>query len=230
MSKKKSPFVSTIVDGEVSPARYPLNWPPSKARTPAERRRVDRFKVDFVDAWNSLIDETDKILSVADITIHTNIPLRENGLPVVALARKADPGVVLRYTRNAVPYVIALDHYTEARANIRALGITVRNLREIERHGAPELFEQATAGFLALPPASSETVEPPWYEVLEVQPDATAADVESSYRALARKHHPDAGGSNDMFCRLGRARMQAEHAVAQRAHVGMSIGVNSRIG
>ena len=48
-----------------------------------------------------------------------------------------------------------------------------------------------------------------FYEILEVEPSATAADVRRAYRRLARQWHPDAnGGSREAereFKRIGRA-------------------------
>lgn len=43
------------------------------------------------------------------------------------------------------------------------------------------------------------------YTTLGVFPGDSTATIHASYRALAIKHHPDAGGDHDYFCRLTEA-------------------------
>lgn len=44
----------------------------------------------------------------------------------------------------------------------------------------------------------------PW-QTLGVRPNAPAAEVRAAYRALALRHHPDAGGSDEAMAELNRA-------------------------
>jgi molecular chaperone DnaJ len=44
-----------------------------------------------------------------------------------------------------------------------------------------------------------------YYEVLGVSKTATADEVKKAFRKLARKHHPDAGGSEDKFKEINEA-------------------------
>ena len=46
---------------------------------------------------------------------------------------------------------------------------------------------------------------PDFYKVLQVDPAAEPEVVHAAYRALARKHHPDAGGSADQMASLNLA-------------------------
>jgi len=43
------------------------------------------------------------------------------------------------------------------------------------------------------------------YELLEVAPDASEAEIRKAYRRLALKHHPDRGGSTEKFQELSAA-------------------------
>ena len=44
-----------------------------------------------------------------------------------------------------------------------------------------------------------------YYEVLGVKKDASAEEIKKAFRRLARKHHPDAGGSEEKFKELNEA-------------------------
>ena len=45
-----------------------------------------------------------------------------------------------------------------------------------------------------------------YYEVLGLRRDATAADVKTAYRRLAKTMHPDGGGNSREFQELSQAR------------------------
>lgn len=44
------------------------------------------------------------------------------------------------------------------------------------------------------------------YGILDVKRDATPAQINSAYRKLSKKHHPDAGGDPAVFDRIARAK------------------------
>lgn len=44
-----------------------------------------------------------------------------------------------------------------------------------------------------------------WWEVLGVSESTTKGEITNAYRALAKVHHPDVGGSSEDFVRLRRA-------------------------
>ena len=52
----------------------------------------------------------------------------------------------------------------------------------------------------------------PW-QTLGVRPNAPAAEVRAAYRALALRHHPDAGGSDEAMGELNRAYEMAIQGV-----------------
>ena len=51
-----------------------------------------------------------------------------------------------------------------------------------QRHGASEHTDRA-------PP--QQTAEKAWHQVLEVPPDASAAEIKRAYQSLIRQYHPD---------------------------------------
>lgn len=154
---------------QVRPA-FPLRWPAGVPRTPAAARRRSQFKVNFQGAWNGFLDELER-MGASDVTPSSMVPLGAKGIPVAKVGNGplGDPGVAVHFTLGGVSRCIACDGYDEVRANLRALGVTVRALREIGRHGATRLMEQAMVGFTALP-ARSERVPTPgaqWPEVAD---------------------------------------------------------------
>jgi hypothetical protein len=57
-----------------------------------------------------------------------------------------------------------------------------------------------------LPPPRSEPRQiPPHYAVLHIDPSAPLEVAEAAYRALAKRAHPDAGGSTETMQRLNAA-------------------------
>jgi DnaJ domain len=62
------------------------------------------------------------------------------------------------------------------------------------------------------------------YDTLGISPTATADDVRRAYTALARRHHPDAGGSDDAMYRLNEAWAILGDA-RRRARYDRSVGL-----
>ena len=61
-------------------------------------------------------------------------------------------------------------------------------------------------GFL---PMNETPPRPEWAAVLDLRLPVRPEDVKGAYRTLAKKHHPDAGGSEEQMQRLNSARDQA---------------------
>jgi hypothetical protein len=83
----------------------------------------------------------------------------------------------------------------------QAVAKTIEALRGIDRWGTGEMVDAAYAGFTAIPANASAGSRPrrPWYEVLGVSPDAPREVREAAGKAMQRKTHPDAGGSEAAF-------------------------------
>src|SRR3954467_15855639 len=93
---------------------------------------------------------------------------------------------------------MAIDRYTRVADNLAAIAATLEAMRAIERHGGGAILERAFLGFAALPEKASS---PWWRDVLGISATAPATWplVEELFRALAKVHHPDVGGSREKF-------------------------------
>jgi len=125
-------------------------------------------------------------------------------------------GVKVVFDRAGVRYVRECTHWENSIDNLRAIGLQIDYLyRALELYGVEmsetsfnEQFNSIFAGFIAAP---DDTVlllgggKDVWYAVLGVDSNATKSDIRNAYRALAKIHHPEAGGNPDDFIRLRKA-------------------------
>jgi DnaJ-domain-containing protein 1 len=123
------------------------------------------------------------------------------------------------FDRGGQRYVFRCDKYEDALDNLRAAQLAITYLwRALEEYGVigeaqtlDQVFAQFFLGFAATP---DDTVlflgsgEEDWWQVLGVEPEADQTAIRNAYRALARRHHPDAGGAPAEFKRLRRAYEQ----------------------
>lgn len=123
---------------------YPLYWPNDRSRTSSHGRRDARFSVTVTSAENDLMEEVEK-LGVDSVVISSNAkPKSDGSLP--ATADPSDPGVAVYFDLNDESYVISCDVYTKMRWNLRAIGLTIAALRQIQK-ASEELMEQVLSGF-----------------------------------------------------------------------------------
>lgn len=190
---------------------YPLQWPLGRPRKAPSARKASTFgkvgprdykvALTLADARGRLQAELDS-LRAKSVVLSTNVELRLDGLPRSGQPEPADPGAAVYFDLGGKPHVLACDTYQRIADNIAALAAHIEATRKIERHGvatAAEMF----AGFQALPAPGST----PWWQVLQVDPTATRAQIEAAFRRLAQDRHPDRpGGSHDMMADLNRAR------------------------
>jgi len=66
------------------------------------------------------------------------------------------------------------------------------------------------------------------YQVLQVAPDAEPEVIRAAYRALAQKHHPDAGGTQERMAELNRAWAVLGEPQARRHYDRGRVVVSSR--
>jgi hypothetical protein len=202
---------------------YPLSWPAGWKRTNALSRKNGQFKnygkrITVAIATDRVLDQLYKLgVSRNNVVISTNLQLRMDGFPRGDQAQPADRGAAVywRKSQDAPTRCMAIDQYARIEDNLAAIAATLEAMRAIERHGGAEILDRAFTGFKAL---EASNAGPSWWDVLEVDAFASAEQIESSFRRLARSAHPDApGGSHDRMAMLNAAREQGINAAKGRA-------------
>lgn len=110
--------------------------------------------------------------------------------------------VVITYVKDGKTIVLKMGKQARAVDNLRVLYIALESLRMNERRGIGELLQDA---YLQL--AAPERIRSP-YEILGIYPDSPLAVAEAMYKELAKKSHPDAGGSDEAMRKLNLAIQQ----------------------
>jgi hypothetical protein len=190
---------------------FPLYWPEGWRRTKPSHRYDQRlFRQTFGRARDELLAEIGR-LGGKNVILSTNIPLRNDGLPRADAREPEDPGVAVYFDYNKKPMCFASDRYYYVRQNIRAIALTIDALRGIERWGASDMMERAFRGFTSIEDKRDE----PWRSVLGFSESSfpSLEEMMKQYRELAKRFHPDAGGSVESFQRIQRARVEAEHEI-----------------
>ncbi len=207
-----------MTDHPEAVSRFPLAWPVGWVRTPYGRRQIAKFTqttqtmgaegpryrtghVSVFVATQRLEAQLDK-LGAQDPILSTNVPLRLDGRPR-SETDPADVGVAVYFRFKGKATVMACDRWTRVADNIAAIAAHVDALRRIERYGIGTI-EQALAGYKALPADTAAA----WRIVFgfSAQEAVSDATLDSRYKALAKKAHPDViGGSDAAFMHLGRA-------------------------
>lgn len=184
---------------------YPLSWPSSQKRTkrPYSNPRFSR-KHSALSTCQNIISEIN-LMGGRKIIISTNIRLRMDGLPYSNQRSPKDTGVAVYFNFNEEQKCIANDQWDKVEHNLHSVARTLHALRQISRDGGSTLFKSAFRGFKALP---EPEVPKPWYIILEVNEEAGTATVLESFERLAKKKHPDVGGSDHEMRELLRARKE----------------------
>lgn len=174
---------------------YPLQWPSGWERT--SYRKSSRFNTTFAVARDELIREITR-LGGKSIVISTNVELRGDGLPYANRRQPQDVGVAVYFAYKGQPQCFPCDRWDRIEDNMHAICLTVAALRGIERWGSGRMMQAAFTGFKSLPSAE-------WSKVLSCSPNSTNEQVQFRYRELARKYHPDVGGSHHQMAEINRA-------------------------
>lgn len=123
-------------------------WPPTHTRTKVHDHARFRAKIERT------IRELERELRAAKGTRATieiafaSEQIARDGIPYSGAVPK-EPGVIFRFVREGVETVMPCDKWSTWESNLRAIALTLRNLREVERYGATQSGQQYR-GFQAL--------------------------------------------------------------------------------
>ena len=189
------------------------------------RRGSHIFKASWRDTLTLLGDEVEKLggdLVVMQLDVREG-DIRQDGM-LRANAKVGHPGVAISFESSFGPLRYATDAHERQygygkldgwQANVRAIALSLVALRAVDRYGVSKRGEQYT-GWKALPsggsvtfPSADEALR--WMAEMD-DADALPGNARIIYRNLARRMHPDAGGSPDDWDRLDSAKLLLTHA------------------
>lgn len=189
----------------------PSKWPGGKENLNNEFRSPGRFRASYDDTKRLLADELDKAgADPATITLGMfvdNADVVRNGTRLYADRKPFHPGILLSFRRYGDTQEITYpcDAFETWQANLRALGLSMEKLRQVENYG---VFKYADIiDRLALPSANGKiTTRDAAASILarfsEYKSDQILVDPEIAKRAFrqaASKTHADKGGNVDDF-------------------------------
>ncbi len=196
----------------------PLN-DPNGARPQRRIRRRSSFKAPYMKTLELLEYELNH-LRAKEIVIQAGFQfgqIRNDGWPY-ANARPSHPAVVLSFRNNKGEEVsFPCDSYDRMEDNLRAIGLTLKSLRDIDRYGVSQGGEQYK-GWTALPEAGKSDSTRDAAATLSAYSPALSADqvmsqpgaMQEAYRQAAKRCHPDTGGSVEEWYRVESARRTLE--------------------
>lgn len=192
---------------------YPLQWPEGRERTPRNKVAYSRFDVSPDRAQTEMRREI-QAMGGKNIIVSTNQRVRLDGGIYAKDLNKVpdDAGIAVYFDRKGERVCFCCDQYARIWENMRAIGKTIEAMRAIERWGSTEMLDRAFTGFASLP--SPEQANS-WRSILGVKEEREPSleKLTERYKALAKKRHPDTGGSTEQFQQLQQAFSKAKVAL-----------------
>ena len=164
---------------------FPLQWPQHVARTPAQKRAWGGFQVTPGRATDDLVKEV-FLSGGKDLIVSSNVPTRRDGMPYSNAREPDDPGVAVYFTRKDKQICIPCDTYDRVWKNIRAIGLSIKDMRGPEMRGCAAITDAAFTGFLALPAPAATPPEEPWWEVLGIPRHTSALVIDAVWKRMMR--------------------------------------------
>lgn len=161
---------------------FPLQWPAHVKRTKPSYRLGGNFQVKPDQAARDLVVEVQRS-GGSGLVISSNRPARRDGLPMQSAPEPDDPGVAVYFTRKGQSICIPCDSFDRVWKNIRAIGLSIRDMRGPESRGCAAITDQAFTGFAALPAPGAI----PWWTILGVSQTATPDEINAAFKAKARE-------------------------------------------
>jgi hypothetical protein len=187
------------------------------------RRGAHLFKASWNDTLDLLATEIDYLDGADPVVIQVDAPegmIRRDGM-LHARARVGHPGVIISFQSRFGPLRYATDAYERWyghgvdgwQANVRAIALTLKALRDIDRWGASKRGEQYT-GWRAVaaraplfPDAgAAEAWMRAYAQELRITGPGDQTALAKLYRLMALEMHPDKGAPRADWDRLDEAR------------------------
>lgn len=192
-------------------AAYPLHWPAGFPRTTAPGK--SKFSTSLAGALANVDNElrlfgVDTGKTVGDVVISSNVTLGRNN--------PTDAGIAVYFRWDGIDCAIAVDRYRTVAENVQAIAKVVEAHRAVMRHGGLNILRGVMRGHAALPPPTGPDgrLEPPWWRVLEFEAEPRElVALETRWRELVKRHHPDHGGDPATFNRITDAMRAGRAAV-----------------
>lgn len=167
-----------------NPTAYPLHWPDNWSRN--KRPGTSQFKTSLSKALNNVNKSLEMFAKdsghkIENLIISSNVTLGQQ--------RPKDAGVAVYFAWNGITTCIAVDRYQKCEDNLQAIHHCLEAERVKLRHGGINLVQAAFRGYAALPPGTGSHRD--WWIVLEVTERTPMADIESSYKHIRSRYHPD---------------------------------------
>lgn len=158
------------------------------------------------------------------VTLSTNVPLRNDGLPRADYFRSQihDKGVAVYFKSKGVDVVLCCDKWDTVESNLHAIYLTIEALRAVERWGVSDFLSRSFTGFKALPagPAPKKWFTFfGWTDYPAITED-NYERAEEEYKRLAKELHPDRGGSTEKFQELVSAWKAAQNYFLRKPGAG----------
>lgn len=176
---------------------YPLAWPAGWARTALPGS--SQFKTTLAGAIKNVqgslaLFAKDSGKRMENVLVSSNVSLIESN--------PKDSGVAVYFTWDGISTCIAVDRYKKIEENLQAIHHVIEAERTKLRHGGLNLVRAAFRGYAALPPPSDAAN---WWLVLDCQEHNTDKSIMDAYKELAKKNHPDNGGSVERMTQINAA-------------------------
>lgn len=208
---------------------YPLQWPVSRDRT--KTPGATSYAMTLVAGYDYVLRQL-TLLGARKIVISSNAILKKDGKPANKQPKTVDSGVAVWFqwsNNQTVWYSISCDTYNSISGNLKAIGLSVIDIRNVARRLNTPLIRM----FMANPPQQQYQQPPPrqeppprqdppprqeykyetphfWRSVLSVPVNASWPETKRAYYQLAKLRHPDAGGNAAQFHELSRAYTEAK--------------------
>jgi hypothetical protein len=196
--------------------KFPLQWPHGYPRTKYPKK--SRFgNKPFGYVRDRIFSELKLLLDYKErgtIVLSTSIPLKLDGLPYANYRQPDDKGIAVYFQYKGESVVLCCDAWDKIEHNLWSVAETIKAIRGIERWGVSDFLKRSFTGFQALPEPEKKSTQT-WWQILgyEQQPGKASWDfagVQAQYKSLAKKYHPDTGGTVEQFQSLNNAFGEAK--------------------